>query len=88
MEIYAMYGRQEERHVQELEELEAKLSATTSLFLGTITRLKDGSLKIEDVELADGKLQIPGPTTPVAPEAATGNGTQKAEAKAGARGNR
>ena len=54
-----MYGRQEERHVQELEELDAKLSAATSLFLGTITRLKDGSLKVDDIELTDTTIKIP-----------------------------
>ena len=81
MNIYELYGRQEERHAQEM-------AALSDSFFLTIQRLKDGSLKIEDVELANGKLRIPGPTTPVEPEAPSDNGTEKAEAKADARGKR
>ena len=79
MNIYELYGRQEERHAQEM-------AALSDSFFLTIQRLKDGSLKIEDIELANGKLRIPGP--PVEPEAPSDNGTEKAEAKAGARGKR
>ena len=59
--IFEMYGRQEERHVQELEELEAKLAAVTTLLTTTFTRLKDGTLKAEDIEISDTEIKIPPP---------------------------
>ena len=74
MNIYEMYGRQEERHVQELEELEAKLAAVTTLLRTTFTRLKDGTLKAEDIELTDTTIKIPPPE-----QSPNGRGSKKAK---------
>ena len=79
--IYEMYGRQEERHVQELEEQEAKLAAVGSLLLGTIKRLKDGSLTVEDIELTETGIKIPPGETPE-PAEASANGKEPKRVKA------
>lgn len=80
--IYEMYGRQEERHVQEFEELEAALEAAATL----LRSLKDGSLKVEDIEF-ETNIEMPSASMLVeSAEASTNGKAPKAASPAGRRG--
>lgn len=83
--IYELYGRQEERHVQEMEEAQAKYSALSTVLVSTIKRLKDGSLTVDELTITDEGFTIPAPkaeTVPVEPAESATNGRGPRRAKA------